>query len=172
MTSPARFLLFVLLVILGVKATEQVYGFVAYRDERAAVRTLRAELSGVDTGVLRVQGRLDSLHRAIVEHDRALTAELKPIQKLTRQSRHRLLPPDLYTQYAAALQQYNLHVEARNVVFREWQQLDAERDELLDRYALLADSIHGIAVRMGKPYYQVPAPLEAAPESGIEGSRR
>lgn len=164
MTSPARFLLFVLLVVLGVKASEQLYGYVAFRDERAQVRALRAELGGAATQLVAVRARMDSLHRAIDAEDEGLTRELGRLQWYQRQARHRQLPPGLYDEYMARLQEYNLHVESRNVIHREWQQLAGRRDGLAHRYDSLADSIQALAVRMGQPYYQVPGPLEAAAE--------
>jgi hypothetical protein len=164
MTSPARFLLFVLLVIVGVKASEQLYGYVAFRDERVAVRSLRAELGGAAAQLVTVRARMDSLHKAIDAEDAQLTRELAGLHRYQRQARHRQLPRGLYEQYMQSLQEYNLHVESRNVIHREWQLLAARRDNLAYRYDSLADSIHALAVRMGQPYYQVPGPLEAAAE--------
>ena len=164
MNSPARFLLFVLLVIVGVKASEQLYGYVAYRDERTQVRTLRTELGGAATELVAVRARMDSLHQAIDAQDAELTRELAGLHRFQRQARHRRLPRGLYEEYMARLHEYNLHVESRNLVHREWQQLAGRRDDLAHRYDTLADSIQALAVRMGQPYYQVPGPLEAAAE--------
>src|SRR3712207_7762464 len=44
MRSPGRFLLFVFLVVAGVKLSEQAYALVAFRDERAQARVLRERL--------------------------------------------------------------------------------------------------------------------------------
>lgn len=164
MTSPARFLLFVMLVIVGVKASEQLYGFVAFRDERTQVKALRAQLGGAASELVAARARMDSLHRDIDAQDLKLTRELAGLHRFQRQARHRQLPPALYDSYMAALQEYNLRVESRNLVHREWQQLAARRDGLAFRYDSLADNIHSLAVRMGQPYYQVPSPLEAAAE--------
>lgn len=164
MTSPARFLLFVLLVILGVKGSEQAYGYFAFADERAQVKTLRTRL--VDTGaeLVGVRGRMDTLHAAITGQDRALERELRGLQRYYRQARHRTLPADVYEAYNAERTRYNLNVDERNARFREWQALDGRHDAMAARYTTLADSIHAIAVKMGEPYYQVPSALEAAAE--------
>jgi hypothetical protein len=162
MTSPARFLLFVALVIVGVKASEQGYAYVAYRDERAAVKGLHGELGTTGAELLEASARLDSLHGEITGRDAKLTRELEGLHRIQRQARHRQLPADLYAKYMTLLQRYNLNVESRNEVHREWESLAGRRDAMAVRYNLLADSIHALAVRMGQPYYQVPGPLEAA----------
>jgi hypothetical protein len=167
MTSPARFLLFVILVIAGIKGSEQLYSFVAYRDERAAVRTLRADLVHTGTDLVAVRGRKDTLYAEIKGRDRELERELRHMQGILR-ANGRTLPPELYERYNAERIRYNLHIDERNARLREWQELDERHLALAGRYNLLADSIHGIAVRMGEPYYQVPSALEAAQERSAE----
>ena len=61
MRSPGRFLLFVLLVIVGVKLSEQAYALVAFRDERAAARDLRARLGETGVELVQARAREDSL---------------------------------------------------------------------------------------------------------------
>ncbi|HEY0038732.1 MAG TPA: hypothetical protein VGB66_18675, partial [Longimicrobium sp.] len=99
MTSPARFLLFVMLVIVGVKASEQLYGYVAFRDERTQVKALRTQLGGAASELVAVRARMDSLHRDIDAQDAELTRELAGLHRLQRQARHRQLPPALYASY-------------------------------------------------------------------------
>jgi hypothetical protein len=165
MTSPARFLLFVVLVIVGIKGSEQLYSFVAYRDERALVRTLRTDLQQTATQLVAIRARSDSLSATVAAEDRRLTADLKSLQRFYRMARGGALTPDVYAQWNDERTRYNLRVDERNASLREWQEIDGRHRSLAMRYNLLADSIHGIAARMGEPYYQVPSALEAAQEA-------
>lgn len=164
MTSPAKFLLFVLLAVVGVKLSEQVYGVVAHRDDRALARELRLRL--LDSGAEVVARRLeaDSLKALLEGEDRRLEREHRRVRWFHRSAARGLLPPDEYARYADEVTRYNHHVAERNTVLRE---LEASYERLMKantRYVGLSDSIHGLAVRMNQPYYQVPTPLEAAEE--------
>ncbi|MBB4637923.1 hypothetical protein [Longimicrobium terrae] len=165
MTSPARFLLFVVLVIVGIKGSEQLYSYVAYRDERALVRTLRTDLQQTATELIATRARSDSLSATVSDEDRRLTADLKSLQRFYRMARGGALTPEVYAQWNEERTRYNLRVDERNASLREWQEIDGRHRSLAMRYNLLADSIHGIAARMGEPYYQVPSALEAAQEA-------
>ena len=168
MTSPARFLLFVILVIAGIKGSEQLYSFVAYRDERAAVRTLRTDLVHTGTELMAVRARRQALYADIKGRDQELERELRRMQAILRANGRTISDAAAYDRYNHERIRYNLHIEERNARYREWQDLDERHSTLVDRYDLLADSIHGIAVRMGEPYYQVPTALEAAQERTVE----
>lgn len=166
MSSPARFLLFVLLVVVGVKTSEQLYALVAFRDERALVREVRDQLGAAGAEVVDARARVDTLRATVEAEDRALEAELHSLKRYYRQLRGNALPADIYPAYAAELTRYNLHVSERNALSRRLEAVRGEYHAAASRYNLLADSIHGLAVRMGERYYQVPTPLEAATELG------
>jgi hypothetical protein len=163
MRSPGRFLLFVLLVIVGVKLSEQGYALVAFRDERAQVRELRARLG--ETGVELVAARLreDSLRTLIRGQDSVLERDLVGVRRYHREAR-RGMTPERHAQYTAELARYNAQVVARNDVLRRFEALHDRHQASATRYNLLADSLHALAVKMGQPYYQVPTALEAADE--------
>lgn len=165
MRSPGRFLLFVLLVIAGVKLSEQGYALVAFRDERAEARQLRERL--VVTGADLVEARMqsDSLRRVIEAEDAELERELRVVQRFHRAARRGPMPPDVYAEYSDRLNQYNLHVVSRNAILRRLETLHNRQHVAVTRYNLLADSLHALAVEMGQPYYQVPTALEAAEEA-------
>ena len=162
MNSPVRFLLFVLLVIVGVKASEQLYSLVAFRDERAQVRGVRDALAESGARIVETEARLKEMRAALQAEDVALERELRSLQRYYRQARGNALPAAIYDDYSVDLARYNAHVSQRNTMLAE---LDGVRDGYvadLRRYDQLADSIHALAVRMGEPYYQIPSPLEAA----------
>lgn len=164
MSSPARFLLLVLLVIVGVKLSEQVYGLVVYRDERALARGLRGRLVDSGAELVALRERSDTLKRAIEAEDHALEQEHRGVRSLRYSASQGLLTAEEYDRYTAEVARYNEHVVERNAMLRA---LEAHHDRLLrasDRYNALADSLHALAVRMRQPYYQVPTPLEAAEE--------
>ena len=163
MRSPGRFLLFVLLVVVGVKLSEQAYALVAFREERAQARDLRARLG--ETGVDLVQARLreDSLRTLIKARDAELERDLRVIRRYHREAR-RGMTPERHARYTAELDRYNAQVVARNDIIRRFEALHDRHQAAASRYNLLADSLHALAVKMGQPYYQVPTALEAADE--------
>jgi hypothetical protein len=161
MRSPARFLLFVLLVIAGVKLSEQAYALVAFRDERTQARALRERLLETGTELVAVRGEADSLKAQLEGEDGKLEDEL---HALHRYSRMGPLSPRVYDRYRAELARYNLHVVRRNAVLRRLEGLHERHHGAVTAYNLLADSLHALAVEMGEPYYQVPTALEAAAE--------
>lgn len=161
MRSPGRFLLFVLLVILGVKLSEQAYALVAFRDERQAARGLRERLLDTGTELVAARGEFDALKRRVEAEDAELQRELAALRRFTRMGP---LTEQVYERYERERLRYNLHVEERNTLARRWE-ASAQRHEVsAQRYNLLADSLQALAVRMGEPYYQVPTALEAAAE--------
>ena len=164
MSSPARFLLLALLVIVGVKLSEQAYGLVAHRDERALARDLRERLGETAVELVAVRAREDTLRAQIHAQDDQLERELRQVRRFHREARSGYMPAERYAQYTEELARYNARVVARNEVLRRLEALHARHDAAAGRYHLLADSLHTLAVRMGQPYYQVPTALEAADE--------
>jgi aminopeptidase N len=161
MRSPGRFLLFVVLVIVGVKLSEQAYALVAFRDERAQARDLRERLLQTGEELVATRAEFDTLKRRVESQDAELQRELSALRRFTRMGP---LTQQVYDRYERERLRYNLHVEERNSIAREWE-ATAHRHELhAERYDQLADSLQALAVRMGEPYYQVPTALEAAAE--------
>lgn len=163
MRSPGRFLLFVLLVIVGVKLSEQAYALVAFRDERAQVRELRARLGETGVELVGARAREDSLRTLIRSHDAVLERDLVRVRRFHREAR-RGMTPQRHAEYTAELARYNALVVTRNEVLRRFEALHDGHQAAATRYNLLADSLHALAVKMGQPYYQVPTALEAADE--------
>ncbi|HEU0016583.1 MAG TPA: hypothetical protein VFQ45_23075 [Longimicrobium sp.] len=166
MTSTARFLLLVLLTILGIKASEQVYRAVAFRDERAEVRRLRRDLAPISADLLGARAEGDSLRRALAAEDRALGRRAQALRRYNRIARHGRLPADVYAEYRAEAAQYDSNAAVYDALVRRLEGVHAREHAAITRYNLLADSIHALAARMGRPYYEVPSPLEAAAEAG------
>jgi hypothetical protein len=163
MRSPGRFLLFVLLVIVGVKLSEQAYALVAFREERAQARDLRARLGETGVELVLARTREDSLRTLIKARDAELERDLRVIRRFHREARQGMTP-QRHAEYTAELARYNAQVVSRNEVLRRFEALHDRHQAAATRYNLLADSLHALAVRMGQPYYQVPTALEAADE--------
>lgn len=161
MRSPGRFLLFVVLVILGVKLSEQAYALVAFRDERAQARDLRERLLETGTELVAVRGEFDVLKQRLETEDERLQRELAALRRFTRMGP---LTEQVYDRYERERLRYNLRVEERNNIAREWEASARRHEVSAQRYNLLADSLQALAVKMGEPYYQVPTALEAAAE--------
>lgn len=169
MKSPGRFLLFVLLVIVGVKLSEQGYALVAFRDEREAARGLRERLLDTGTELVAARTEFDTLKHAVEREDSALQRELSALRRFTRMGP---LTEQVYQRYERERLRYNLHVEERNNLAREWEAVARRHEAQAHRYDQLADSLQVLAVKMGEPYYQVPSALEAAAERrSREGGR-
>lgn len=167
MRSPAHFLLFVLLAVVGVKVSEQLYRYVAFRDERQAVGVLRDRL--LDAGARLELARADHRrHRdALAAEDDRLETERKRLMRLQRGVEVGPVSEAQYEQYRMALEAYNRHVVDRNGRHQEYQAVRDGWVRSMEDYASLADSLQEIARRMGEPYYSVPTPLEAAVARGV-----
>jgi len=168
-------LIFLLLVIIGVKLSEQVYRWVVFRDERVRVKELRGSLVEAGAQIVVTREASDSMRSVMEKEDAALETELRALRRFDRMSRGGALPTEIYGRYRRELDRHNLHVGERNERLRDWQAILARNHSAVDRYNLLADSIRDIATRMGEPYYAVPTPAEAAMERGLikpEGQAR
>ena len=161
MRSPGRFLLFVLLVIVGVKLSEQGYALVAFREERTQAKDLRERLLSTGSELVAVRARADSLKQALDAEDQRLERELRALHRYSRMGP---LPVQVYDRYREELTRYNLHVVERNAVLRRLEGLHEQHHAAVTSYNLMADSLHALAVVMGEPYYQAPTALEAAEE--------
>jgi len=167
MKSTPRFMLLVLLAVVGVKLSEQLYRWAAFRDERRQVGELRERLldSGAELTLSRAEARR---RKAVMEaEDQKLEEERRSLQRYTRLSNGGYLPTALYDRYKAELERYNRHVVERNLRLREYQQAHDRHAAAVDLYNARADSVRDLAVRMGEPYYAVPTPLEAAVKRGV-----
>jgi hypothetical protein len=161
MRSPGRFLLFVFLVVVGVKLSEQAYALVAFSDERAQARVLRERLLQTGEELVAFRADAEDTKRRLAEEDAELQRELESLRRFTRMGP---LSPQVWDRYERERLRYNVHVEERNLVLREFEARVHRHEEKVDRYNQLADSLQALAVRMGEPYYQVPTALEAAEE--------
>jgi hypothetical protein len=167
MKSTPRFMLMILLVVVGVKLSEQLYRWVAFRDERRQVGELRERLldSGAELTLSRAESR--RLRQAMEEEDRRLETERRALLRYNRYSHGGFLPTALYDTYKKELERYNGHVVERNRRLRDYQQAHDRYAVAVDRYNARADSVRDLATRMGEPYYAVPTPLEAAVQRGV-----
>jgi len=161
-------LVFVLLVIIGVKVSEQLYRWVAYADERDRVRVFRGQLLEAGAAIVRTREESDSMRAVMRAEDTSLEEEQVALRRYNRYSRGGTLPPEVYARYKEELDSYNLHVSERNAKLGDWQEILARNHLAVSRYNLLADSVRDLAARMGEPYYAVPTPAEAAVELRVQ----
>jgi hypothetical protein len=160
-------LLFLLLVILGVKLSDSVYRWLAFGPERAQVKVLRSGLVDAGAQYVRTRQEGDSMRAILRAEDEQLEAEERNLRRYDGYASGGGLPPDVYQRYRADLTRYNRHVTERNGKLADWQEIQARHNAAASRYTLLADSLNALATRMGDPYYAVPTPAEAAIERGI-----
>jgi hypothetical protein len=160
-------LLFLLLVILGVKLSDSVYRWLRFGPERAQVQVLRNGLVDAGAQYVRTRQAGDSMRAILRADDEQLEVEERRLRRYDDQASGGGLPPDVYQQYRADLTRYNRHVTERNAQLAAWQEIQARHNAAASRYTLLADSLNALATRMGDPYYAVPTPAEAAIERGV-----
>lgn len=160
-------LLFLLLVIVGVKLSDSVYRWLAFGPERARVQVLRAGLVDAGAQYVRTRQESDSMRAVLHADDDALEHEERLLRRYDDYATGGGLPPDVYARYRDDLTRYNRHVAERNARLSAWQEVQARQNAAAARYTVLADSLHDLATRMGDPYYAVPTPAEAAIERGI-----
>lgn len=160
-------LLFVLLVVIGVKLTDSAYKWARYGPEREQVKRMRAELVDAGAGIVRTRQASDSMRAVLRAEDEALEREQQALRRYDDYAHDGALPTGLYERYRADLTRYNDHVAARNARLSAWQEVLGRNHAVVGRYNLLSDSIRDLATRMGDPYYEVPTPAEAAIERGL-----
>lgn len=160
-------LVFLLLVVVGVKLSDQVYSWLAYGPERQQVKVLRAQAIDAGAQLVRTRQESDSMRAVLHAEDAALEQELEALRRYDELAHDGSLPPDVYERYRGDLTHYNAHVGERNAKLAAWQEILARNHEAVNRYNMLSDSIHDIATRMGNPYYSIPTPAEAAIEKGV-----
>ncbi|HVG44577.1 MAG TPA: hypothetical protein VM890_07600 [Longimicrobium sp.] len=160
-------LLFLLLVILGVKLSDSVYRWLAFGEEREQVKVLRSGLVDAGAQYVRTRQEGDSMRAVLRAEDAQLEVEERRLRTYDGYASGGGLPPDVYERYRADLTRYNRHVTERNAKLADWQEIQARHNAAASRYTVLADSLNALATRMGDPYYAVPTPAEAAIERGI-----
>jgi hypothetical protein len=160
-------LLFLLLVILGVKLSDSVYRWLRFGPERAQVQVLRTRLVDAGAQYVRTRQEGDSMRAVLRAEDDQLEVEERSLRRYDGFATEGGLPPDVYQRYRKDLSRYNRHVTERNVKLADWQEIQARHNAAASRYTVLADSLNALATRMGDPYYAVPTPAEAAIERGI-----
>lgn len=163
-------LLFLLLVIVGMKVSDSAYRWVVYGPERAKVRELRPRVVDAGAQIIRTRQESDSMRAVLHAEDAALESEEKALHRYELQARGRNLPQDVYERYRRDLEAYNAHVESRNAKLGAWRDILDRNHAAVARYTVLSDSVRELATRMGDPYYAVPSPAEAAVERGITRS--
>jgi hypothetical protein len=163
-----RLLLYIAAALLVVNLGRQLYRWAAFADERDDLRRLGVELDGAALGVMRTQLLADSLRGAIQTLDSRLEAQRAALAALERAANGGGLPPQLYEEYRADLDEYNGSVAARNDGFDRWRAV-VERNHLaVGNYNVLADSIRSIGVTIGEPYISIPSPAEVAVRHGLD----
>jgi hypothetical protein len=160
-------LLFLLLVVIGVKLSDSVYRWLRFGHEREQVKVLRTELVDAGAQMVRTRQESDSMRAILQAEDTALEREQQALRRYDAQAHDGALPPDVYERYRADLTRYNAHVVRRNGKLADWQEILARNHVAVGRYNVLSDSVRDLATRMGDPYYSVPTPAEAAIERGL-----
>lgn len=160
-------LLFLLLVIVGIKLSDSVYRWLRFGPERQQVKALRVQLVDAGAQMVRTRQESDSMRAVLHAADAALEAEQQALRRYDALAHDGALPPDVYERYRVELTRYNAHVGDRNARLSGWQEILDRNHAAVQRYNLLSDSMRNLAARMGDPYYSVPSPAEAAIERGV-----
>lgn len=160
-------LLFVLLVVIGIKLSDSAYKWVRYGPEREQVKRMHGELLDAGAEIVRSRQVSDSMRAVIRSEDEGLETEQRVLRRYDDYAHDGALPSTLYERYRRDLTRYNDHVASRNATLSQWHEVQARYNAAVGRYNILSDSIRGLATRMGDPYYEVPTPAEAAAKRGV-----
>lgn len=160
-------LLLLVLLVAAVKLGQQVYAWLVYADERAALQVLSGRLEDAGLEVMRTQIAADSLRAEIQLMDRELGEQKQTVASFERYLHDGALPAHLYDSYRAELERYNRQVQSRNAVFTRWKDIIVRNHAAVSRYNGLADSIRSLANQIGEPYFQIPSPVELAVQRGL-----
>jgi hypothetical protein len=164
MSKSLQFLLLLFLAIVGVLVSQEVYRWAAFGTERAQVGQLHENLLDAGAELVAARVEMDSLRAEVLDADAELEAGHRILQSYNRMARHGRLPVHVYEEYRADLARYNAQVVERNARVSQYEAVAQREHGAVARYNALSDSIQALAVRMGRPYYTVPTPLEAAIE--------
>lgn len=160
-------LLAVLLFIGLAKIGQQVYRWQAFSAERVAIGRLEGELELSALGVIGTQITADSLRRAILDADETLGAAQRRLDRVDSDVLGTSLPRAQEMVYRRNLGDYNEQVARRNELVKRWRETLEENHVHVDRYNAVADSIRGLADRMGEPFYPIRSPAEIAATRGL-----
>ncbi|HEU4560321.1 MAG TPA: hypothetical protein VFS20_20900 [Longimicrobium sp.] len=160
-------LLFVLLVVIGIKLSDSLYKWVRYGPERETVKRMRGELVDAGAQIVLTRQVSDSMRAVLRGEDEGLEREQRVLRRYDDHAHDGALPSGLYERYRRDLTRYNDHVASRNATLSRWHEVQARYNAAVGRYNLLSDSIRTLATEMGDPYYEVPTPSEAAAERGV-----
>lgn len=162
-----RPLLIVLAAVIALKLGQQIFRYYAYQEERVTLTAMRERLIDAGVEVVTTRARADSLRVEIESTDRKLRESRRTVNRYGRYATGGALPGEVYGAYREDLLRYNDKVTERNKRLREYQQVVDRNHTATERYNFLADSMAGLAARIGDPYYPVPKPVEAAAERGL-----
>lgn len=157
-----------LVLVVTVLVAQEAYRYVAYRDERAALRALREDIVEAGADVARVEARIDTLQRRFGYINEQIDFWRRRLDAAR---------PTEYGTFLTALEQekvqgvydeYNRWVREHNELLGVYQRRRMDLDRERAQYYALADSARDLAAILGDPYYRVPTVAQAAQERGIK----
>jgi hypothetical protein len=160
-------LLFVMLVVIGIKLSDSAYKWVRYGPEREQVKRMLNDLVDAGADIVRTRQVSDSMRAVLRTEDQALEGEQRVLRRYDDHAHDGALPSGLYEAYRRDLTRYNDHVASRNATLSQWHEVQARYNNSVGRYNLLSDSIRALTTQMGEPYYEIPTPAEAAIRRGV-----
>lgn len=167
MNEHLRFLLVVFLGVVVLLVGRETYRWFAYADERNALLAMRPEIVNAGAEAVRTREQTDSLRARVDSLNRDLDRRGEGLRRYGRIAVNGLLPPDVYRLYARDRRAYEQVLSRRDEWYAAWKNSYERNRAAVRRYAVLADSMRDVALRMGDPYYHVPMPVEAALEKGV-----
>jgi hypothetical protein len=160
-------LLFVMLVVIGIKLSDSAYRWVRYGPEREQAGRMLEELVDAGAEMVRTGQVSDSMRAVLRTEDEGLEREQRVLRRYDDHAHDGALPSGLYDRYQRDLTRYNDHVASRNATLSRWHEVQARYNAAVGRYNVLSDSIRVLTTRMGEPYYEIPTPVEAAARRGV-----
>lgn len=136
-----------IVVLASFKITQQLYRWYTFAPERETIIQLEHQLEDEGLRVVSTHIHADSLHTLLESMDIQLDAMRGDLSTDPRRPR-------------GSVADYNKRVEERNALLHAWRLTLEENHERVGRFNLLADSIRGVAARMGESFYPIRTPAE------------
>jgi hypothetical protein len=152
----------VLLLIVGIKLSQQLYRHYVFSEERLEIVRLEDEVEDAGLGVIGTQLRADTLRQEIDAADARLRTARRRLDRVEGELLRGAVSVQVERSYRADLSLYNEQVDQRNSLFQAWRATVDSNHVHVERYNLLVDSIRKLATVMGEPYYPIMTPAEIA----------
>ncbi len=150
----------ILLLVVGLKLSQQLYRFYSHREERVEIARLEGEIEEAGYGMIVTQLRADTLRQVIDSLDRDLREIREQLDDVERRLAEGSGISIVELSYRQRIDSFNRRVRERNEQYARWRAAADSNSVHVFRYGVLFDSIRAMATALGEPHYPIPTPAE------------